>query len=428
MLSYFLLMFYLTQKPFWFKIHSSVLVMQWEKFQSSLSGFFPALMSYLGDVISNVILFIPFGLIVPFFLMTSDRRRTIFRIVILSLGAILLSTALFEMIQLFNVRRYPSFVDIFTNFAGGSIGITIYLILYSHFRHHLTEAMLHLREKWELQVVLLTAMTYLAYQCFPFDIRVSRSMVMQHLRYTWEGRLSVYHLLQSMPAVILLFMIFLFVWIYLEKHPKGKPALHAGIFVLANLFFINGVYAIQSFCHLRYTSYTEWMVTHLAWLIWSGFLLMSVYRGIGKMLKKTVESGKIMALLFRVYGIFLLIASIYPFDFGQALFPKIKQFFDPFHDYQNKSQIILMMDFIKDFFKYFFLVVLWNFYLAMNGKVWTFRYSTIYLGLLFLLEFLQLFHKIFTPDFSDIIIGISALIIGRMVFSLLEDQWWSEKK
>jgi glycopeptide antibiotics resistance protein len=129
------------------------------------------------------------------------------------------------------------------------------------------------------------------------------------------------------------------------------------------------------------------------------------------------------SVILGMYVIFLISASLLPLDFHTNVILKLKFILQPFHDYEGTSRIIVILDFFKDMFKYLFFGILLG-YFADQKKI---KISTIHYGivisLLFILELLQIFNKIYSPDIVDILLGIIGFIGGMKGYTYVKFQY-----
>jgi hypothetical protein len=109
------------------------------------------------DILSNILLYIPFGLFATRSLL---GPRPFVRILLVACAALIISTSI-ELVQFYDRFRTADFIDICTNTAGGLIGAIAGAVFHRHLRLPLIGAM-----EWRPFVALLFA-CWLGYQLFP---------------------------------------------------------------------------------------------------------------------------------------------------------------------------------------------------------------------------------------------------------------------
>lgn len=78
--------------------------------------------TYFEDAVLNVLVFIPFGMAMPFMISKRVYISTAFYCCLISIG--------FELLQLFNCIGRFTYIDIIHNTAGGIIGLLIYFLFH----------------------------------------------------------------------------------------------------------------------------------------------------------------------------------------------------------------------------------------------------------------------------------------------------------
>lgn len=421
LVSYLLFLLYVTHKPFWLIWEPKFIHIQVDKLLSSITRFSSIISQSRGDILANIILFIPYGFIIVWYLEVKIPRKNTFKKYLFAFFLILGTTVFIEFTQLFNLKRFPSIVDVINNTLGGIVGVGLYVYVKNYYNHHLIHIQKAFPRNWNLQLLFFMIIAYILYQTLPLDIQLSRWVIKKHLTITFDADFKLSEFFNAIPAGLLLAFISDLLMNVTFFHQSGSmfDRLVINIGILIGVIFFT--YAFQMICNYRYTSFSEMMFILLI------FLILVVRMSIFYLRKGTyfIETRKSMMILFRrglwIYSIFIVTATLFPLSFHQNITARMKEFIVPFHDYSSTDQMIIILDFFKDIFKYFFLSVLISLYLTYRGKRWSRKINFFFMSALIFLEFLQLFNKIYTPDISDIVLGFIGFFIGRKVYLMMEN-------
>jgi VanZ family protein len=115
-------------------------------------------LSNRADILANILLFMPLG----FFIVQSLRRQPgFFRVVLVTVGSLLLSTGI-ELLQFYDDDRQTALSDVYSNTAGACIGAAAGVLFYRKFNLTAIEST-HKRP-----FVALLLLCWLGYRLFPY--------------------------------------------------------------------------------------------------------------------------------------------------------------------------------------------------------------------------------------------------------------------
>jgi VanZ family protein len=104
--------------PSVFKFFPRILVPPWEDFRFSRS--------YIGDMVTNIFGFMPFGFLFSAYLMIG-KPRSRYAVFLLSIGIAALIGFSIELLQVYLLTRHSQLMDVLTNTLGAALGSLIFL-------------------------------------------------------------------------------------------------------------------------------------------------------------------------------------------------------------------------------------------------------------------------------------------------------------
>jgi glycopeptide antibiotics resistance protein len=276
------------------------------------------------DIVSNVLLYIPFGL---FAIRSLLRPRPFVRILLVACAALVISTSV-ELMQFYDRFRDTDFIDVCTNTAGGLLGAIAGAVFRRHLRLPLIGDM-----EWRPFVILLFA-CWLGYRFFPHSPAVQpanelpiRDIYRQSAVWLAIGVMleTVFGIVRSRWAILLLVPAMLFARTWIAGAVLSPAEVIGGVLgglswiavfsrlrirnVLVVVLFAGAV-VIQALEPFKFAATPH----PFQWIPFIGFMEGPRETGIGVFFEKTFTYGALVWLTLRA-GCSLRIAAI----FGAAL-------------------------------------------------------------------------------------------------------------
>jgi len=181
-LAYCLFIVYGCFIPFHFNLDPSFVRWRWKVFLiEPLRGNFPRLS--LSDAVSNVLLYVPFGLLCVRLVISKTARRYAFLPVLLTMGYGLAFGAVIEAGQTLSPWRSASLLDTFFNTIGALIGATSGLFWSRKVEGSVQTGLVEkLRECPSLLVLGYLLLGVLVDSFYPFAVTMNLSALLQHVK------------------------------------------------------------------------------------------------------------------------------------------------------------------------------------------------------------------------------------------------------
>lgn len=414
--SFLVFLLIITQKPFYFSLEPVAIKSQAAKLLETIFDYFTILKHTRSDTIANIILFIPAGFFLTWFSFENKHIGTRSKRIMYGLSRTIMISTSIELIQLFNTRRFPSAVDLTTNTAGGMIGLLMFEYILAWYKNHITQIQEYFRTRWDFQLLLAAPIVFMIYNWFPFHIVVSKWNVYRHIGVFTEFSFSPSEFVNAIPQIILLFFFMFFLVEFLLKEYSlpfpGNTIIMNGITLLTVSF----TYGLQLTVYYRFTSFSEFLAIFFA-IIFFNIYFFPFLKNQYPPLKTDRQS---LARLLRIFGIvyltFLISATAFPIGLKNEFSRQFINFFIPFHDYNSHDSVKFVLDFFKDMLKFTPVIILISASLHLSGKIWKNSYYFFAVLMLFFLECLQFFNKLYTPDLFDVIIGSIGIFLGRLLW------------
>jgi len=325
-----------------------------------------------GDILGNIILFVPFG-VFGIFSITSVRRRTAQVGIVVILGFLL--ALLLQVGQLFLPSRDPSLSDVFWNLFGVFSGTFV------SFTPVVRRWLASKGDKRDLNVPLLLSAAWVAKQLVPFVPTLDHQAVKDSLKPLFiNPEFYTVEMLLQLAAWLVVFRFLSFPKIF-RKYLPWLPALPIVVLM------------IQPFIVLNDLSLEEIFGAVGALLVW-----FSMRRSLGP------------AVLATLLGLGLVGANLYPLDLS---FTQNDFLWIPFTGFLEGSMVINSAVLLEKVFLYGALVWL----LKEAGLGWKKSTALIFVGLL-VQEVLQIYVPGSTPEVTDPVLAVvTAVAMYQMSIS-----------
>ncbi len=368
------------------------------------------------DVVSNILLFVPFGV-----LWAGSRVRGLLddsiSLACLAAGAIGLIFGLgIELGQVFSPGRTPSLMDAFCNGLGSAIGGAGAHVLFRALRGRLGSIVLQLiRERPSIILLAFVALVPIADAFYPFQITLDVSTAWGNLKRTqWIPFAGGLHRFWADLLVEKIFVFAVIGYLAFRNLTQKKPARRILAAWVVSSFFSLIVEAGKLLFVGRVPNIENVILSSAGALF--GVLIVPSIAEIRIFQERSVESLLVLWVVLIAYS------ELTPFDWVQSVseihsrIAKIEWL--PLADYYGADPPAAIFDLGKKLFlagSFGFLLSGWNGGGAFNRRRRIAATAGLALGSL--LEGCQIFLRSRTPSVTDVIIFGLALWIGAAVFN-----------
>ena len=168
--------------PFHFNLDPNFVRWRWEVFLlEPIHGRIPR--ASLSDVVSNILLFVPFGILCIWVRMANGARQRALLPVLLTAGYGLVFGVAIESGQTLSPWRSPSPLDVMCNATGALIGAISGRVLFRAFERSVKTGFVHvLRQQPSLLVLGYLFLGVLVDSFYPFDVTLDLSAIWQNVK------------------------------------------------------------------------------------------------------------------------------------------------------------------------------------------------------------------------------------------------------
>jgi len=410
---------YVTYKPFNFSFSSNVFLEQISNFKETVLFFKETVRGSISDIIANIIVFIPYGILLYWYKWEKNNYEYPVKFSDIIIW-IILTTSLIEIGQLLLITRYPSIVDILSNTLGGIAGFYFSNHLIKNYNDFVRFLNLLIQKKWDVKLFALLILLMFSYAWFPFSFSVSFWQLKYHLKILIYSSIDIQNLFNAIPYMVLYFYLQVLSLEIIEKYSNiNKAVLKTSISLLIVLVVSFLQFFGQSFISVRTYNVDDLFMMSAGitlGIIFSYHLYIKGQLVFDKYNRYLIVILKVTLFL---NFLFILGASLFPFNWNfeyQYLISRLKIALVPFNNYADSSKLYLLIDLAKDIFKFVPVTILISAIYYLKAKQFPNRvYAYLFLAIT-ALELLQVFHKNFNPDVSDIFLGIFSLWLGRRIW------------
>jgi len=350
LVAYTIFVIYGTTIPFRFDFDSATLQRGIQAFRADP---FQLVASYglsLPDIASNLLFFVPFGVMFSFVLMATRNHRWKSVLVKTGIGACLLSSFV-EFLQLFESSRTTSLLDVAVNGGGAIVGAVLGLALMSRYPQGvLSYGRERMRDDPAKMVMVFYATMLVVWKLAPFDVTLDLSTLYQALKAIDLSVPTSLSALAEVTADGILFAAFGFLWLQ-SRASAGRPgSLTAS--VLYTFLLAAGIELLQLF----FLSHTTKLADVLAGLV-GGIYGAFVFK-----LVRESSPVRLINLAAVHWLLYVVLVTLHPFNFEigtMQVSQSLSQFtLMPYVEYYHKTGPAAVADLIEGILQYALLALL----------------------------------------------------------------------
>jgi glycopeptide antibiotics resistance protein len=429
-LLYVAFILYGTTIPFDFTANSTIIqanlrAIRWTAFQRA-----PGVRESIPDMISNVLLFIPLGVLITYAGLSLRKKRPIWAVLIFSVMISAGMSALVETLQILSPSRTTSLTDFLTNGMGAICGMAIALAFTRWMKDPLAAWLRREALRSPAMILLIVYFALLALGALaPLDVSLDVGSIKDGLK---SARLDP--LADPTPWSKALANVLWFAGLsYLLCHVLIIHIRRLGSFltILASLamsaFLAFGLELAQIFISSRVTT-TRDVLAGLLGALYGGILFILL--NLPVLTRRTedhkpLQGRSIFWLVLVHYLIFLFHEALYPYDFylPPAVSSVVRTALLPFSAYYSKTNVLALFDFLGGIARFSPLGFLIQEHGLPSGKRRKWAAILLCLGLGTVLESLQLGIAGRYADITDVIAAGCGGYVGWAVW-----RWWKERE
>lgn len=384
------------------------------------------------DVISNVLLFIPFGFFSSL-LMRQARINSFFVFISVPFMSVLVSTTV-EILQFYSPERVSSLFDIVINTLGGFTGTLLALLIFGFFNNWIVplwNKLLH--QKIFILITLIYGFILFMGALVPFDISIQISDLKEAVKnihfipFSSVGDVAIYK--TSLIRDGLLFALFSFLCHFSMRLYTTHKIPFFIISVLLTLFLSVCIEFSQLFIVSRNTDTTDIVIALIGSIAGSGIALQIeriIMSSVFSRLGLGSHSFSFLKLFFLIgYGWFLFYFLMAPLNFTFSL-EEARQHLSwhhliPFYAYWARTDFYALKDLVFTLLLYVPLgaILKANFLPLKGARIWAVFSCLIFASLM---EGLQFFQPGRVPDITDVLSGLTGGWIGIWLIGSISAQ------
>jgi VanZ family protein len=261
-----------------------------------------------------------------------------------------------------------------------------------------------------------------SYAWFPFSFSVNPGQLKYHLKLLALSSTDFHNLLNAIPYMVLYFYLQVLAIEIVEKYSNFNKILlkiNVSLFIVLVVSFLQ--FLGQSFVSGRTYNFSDLIM--MIGGITSGIVISYNLYIKGQLVFDKNNSYLVIILKVTLFlnFIFIIGASLFPFNWNieyHYIFSKLMIALVPFNSYADSSKLYLLIDLSKDISKFLPVTFIISAIYDLEKKQFPIRVSIYLFFAITVLELLQIFHKDFNPDISDILLGVFSLYLGRKIWIL----------
>jgi len=416
---YLLFLSYVTYKPFNFSFNTHIFQEQLGRFIETVLFFRKAVLGSVSDIIANIIVFIPLGILLYWYKWEKKNFKYPVRITEIIIW-IILTTSLIEFGQLLLITRHPSIIDIITNTLGGIAGFYISNHLIKNYNDFVRSINLLIQKKWDVKLLILLIFLMFSYAWFPFSFGANLWQLKYHLILLISSSTDIQNLFNAVPYMVLYFYLQVLTMEIVEKYSNINKAvlkISLSLFIVSVVSFLQ--FLGQSFVTVRTYNIDDLFMMFIGITFGIIFSYNLYIKGQLVFDKNNSYLLIILKVTLLLNFIFIIGASLFPLNWNleyQYIYSKLMTALVPFNNFADSSKLHMLIDLAKDIFKFVPVTIIISAIYNLKGKRIPFRVYTYLFFAVTALEVLQIFHKNFNPDISDIFLGVFSLYLGRKIW------------
>lgn len=363
----------------------------------------------LPDIVSNLLFFAPFGIILSWILLERARSSWFSVLVATAAFASLLSSGV-EFLQLFESSRTTSLLDVAVNTSGAVLGAILGLALVSTYRLGLRDfVQSHLQDDPRRILFGFYAALLLVWKLTPFDVSLDVSTLKHAVRSIDLSLPSSMTAFAEVAPDAILFAAFAFLW--LGTRWGNANLRHLSAAVVWTALFATGIELTQLLVVSHTTKWVD-VVAGVAGGVY-GAALFAVAGG-----SRTIQARgtRLMDLGLAHWLVCMLLVGLYPFDFRFPAPAPLQFAWLPYVEYYQRTGPAAIADLVDGLFRFGLLTMLVLERRYRRGRqmnVWTVAaLSLIAIGFTLLVEGAQLFLPSRYSGVTDCVNALAGVLVG----------------